>query len=145
MERSNFSCRTNYRNIQEPGSAESISSRSLNLFPSVSLALAVFQLFIPPPPPHSLFFFFFHFILRSQWGYYWWGTSCSKFSFSVQMLSLHHHGAVRPFPSIKVLFVPFWYKVKLEWLYFLLFWNFVHYSFIPYSMVNINFYLIEFL
>lgn len=36
-------------------------------------------LFISPPS------FFFHFILRSQRGYYWWGTSCTKFSCSVAL------------------------------------------------------------
>lgn len=44
MERSNFSDRTNYRNMQEPGSAESISSRSPNsspLFPSLAVSFAL--------------------------------------------------------------------------------------------------------
>lgn len=36
----------------------------------------------------SLLPLFFHFILRSHWGYYWWGTSCSMFSFSLRVLSL---------------------------------------------------------
>lgn len=57
MERSSVSCRTNYRNIQEPGSAESISIRSLALF------LWLSQSFSSPPllQPLSLFFLFFHF------------------------------------------------------------------------------------
>lgn len=52
MERSNFSDRTNYRNIQEPVSAESISSPSpisSPLFPSLTVSFA--------PRLSSLFFF----------------------------------------------------------------------------------------
>lgn len=44
MERSNFSDRTNYRNIQEPVSAESISSHSTissPLFPSLAVSFAL--------------------------------------------------------------------------------------------------------
>jgi len=53
MERSDFSDCTNYTNIQEPVSAECISSRSTNLFPG---------LFSPvfPPSIFSLSFFPFH-------------------------------------------------------------------------------------
>lgn len=40
---------------------------------------------------------FFHFILRSQWGYYRWGTSFTKFSFSVCECSLlQHQGNCEP-------------------------------------------------
>lgn len=79
MERSNFSDHTNYRNIQEPVSAESISRSPISSPPS--LAGCVLR-------SSSLLPLFFHFILRSQWVYYWWGTSCTKFSFSMRVFSL---------------------------------------------------------
>lgn len=79
MERSKFSDRTNYRNIQEPVSGERIRAVPHSLPCSSSSRSLCPLLFISPPS------FFFHFILRSQRGYYWWGTSCTKFSCSVAL------------------------------------------------------------
>lgn len=104
MERSNISDRTNYRNIREPVSAESISSHSTSsspLFPSLAVSFTL----------HLSSLFFFPFILRSQWGYYWWGTSCTKFSFSVQLLSLTTLG--EPW-SIRGLIVSYLTNSKLQ-------------------------------
>lgn len=64
--------------IQEPVSAESISSDSAMF--SLARYVLCSSAFLPR--------FFFHFILRSHWGDYWWGTSCSMFSFSLWALSL---------------------------------------------------------
>lgn len=59
MERSSVSCRTNYRNIQEPGSAESISIRSFTLF------LWLSQSSSSPPLLHPLTLFFLPFSILS--------------------------------------------------------------------------------
>lgn len=65
-----------------------------NLFPSFSLACCVFcSLFLLP-----LIFLFFYFILQSQWGYCWWGTSCSNFP-SVFFLSHNNQGAMKQHSS----------------------------------------------
>ncbi len=87
-EKSNFSYHTNYRNIQEPVSAESISSHSpisFSCFPSLTVAYALFL--------SSLFFVYF--ILWSQWDYCWWGTSCRSFPSVRECSLLHHQGSCK--------------------------------------------------
>lgn len=70
VERSNFSDRTNYRNLQEPVSAKNISSPSHILSPPLPWHAVSFAF----RPSFIFLFSFFRFILRSRWGYYWWGT-----------------------------------------------------------------------
>lgn len=67
VERSNFSDRTNYRNLQEPVSAKNISSPSHILSPPLPWHAVSFAF----RPSFIFLFSFFRFILRSRWGYYW--------------------------------------------------------------------------
>lgn len=75
MESSGSSDITNYKNIQGASFCRKHYLKSLSLAYYVLCASAL----LPLSP---------HFSSWSHCGYYWWGTSCSMFSFSLQVLSL---------------------------------------------------------
>lgn len=82
IERSNFSDHTNYRNIQEPVSAESISSHSPISSPLFPLLTVSFLSLVPIS-------FFFSILSYNPSGItIGRGTSCREFSFSVWVLSI---------------------------------------------------------